>query len=146
VDRVGKNSISIFSSQHLYLVAFLICAGHRITNVVRNGRRVSFEFAQTPELLTDVAGFMSGASVPARQFSFELLKLKRMLMPRPKDRRYRAMGPDNHRQSQQLYGGEPERYRNSYPDEGHVASTWKKEGTNRDVLHRPIPHNDRRAS
>jgi hypothetical protein len=79
VDTVGKNSTSIFSSQHLYLIAFLVCAGHRITDVVRNGRRVSFEFVQTPELLTDVAGFMSGASVPARQFSFELLKLKRML-------------------------------------------------------------------
>jgi hypothetical protein len=79
MDTVGKNSTSTFSSQHLYLVAFLICAGHRAANVIRNGRRVSFEFAQTPELLTDVAGFMSGASVPARQFSFELLKLKRML-------------------------------------------------------------------
>jgi hypothetical protein len=79
VDTVEKNSTSIFSSQHLYLVAFLVCAGHGIADIVRNGRRVSFEFAQTPELLTDVAGFMSGASVPARQFSFELLKLKRML-------------------------------------------------------------------
>jgi hypothetical protein len=79
VDTVRGNSTSTFSSQHLYLVAFLVCAGHGITDVVRNGRRVSFEFEQTPELLTDVAGFMSGASVPARQFSFELLKLKRML-------------------------------------------------------------------
>ena len=79
MDTEGKNSTSIFSSQHLYLVAFLVCAGHGITDTVRNGRRVSFEFSQTPELLTDVAGFMSGASVPARQFSFELLKLKRML-------------------------------------------------------------------
>lgn len=60
-------------------MAFLVCAGHDITDLVRNGRRVSFEFAQTPELLTDVAGFMSGALIPARQFSFELLKLKRML-------------------------------------------------------------------
>ena len=79
MDTVRENSTSTFSSQHLYLVAFLVCAGHGITDVVRNGRRVSFEFAQTPELLTDVAGFMSGASIPARQFSFELLKLKRML-------------------------------------------------------------------
>jgi hypothetical protein len=79
MDTVGKNSTSTFSSQHLYLVAFLVCAGHGITDLVRNGRRVSFEFAQTSELLTDVAGFMSGALIPARQFSFELLKLKRML-------------------------------------------------------------------
>jgi hypothetical protein len=79
MDTVGKNSTSTFSSQHLYLVAFLVCAGHGITDIVRNGRRVSFEFRQTNELLTDVAGFMSGASVPAMQFSFELLKLKRML-------------------------------------------------------------------
>jgi hypothetical protein len=79
MDTVGKNSTSTFSSQHLYLVAFLVCAGHGITDVVRNGSRVSFEFAQTPELLTDVAGFMSGALIPARQFCFELLKLKRML-------------------------------------------------------------------
>lgn len=79
METVVQNSTSTFSSQHLYLVAFLVCAGHGITDLVRNGRRVSFEFAQTPELLTDVAGFMSGASIPARQFSFELLKLKRML-------------------------------------------------------------------
>ncbi len=79
METVVQNSTSTFSSQHLYLVAFLVCAGHDITDLVRNGRRVSFEFAQTPELLTDVAGFMSGALIPARQFSFELLKLKRML-------------------------------------------------------------------
>lgn len=79
METVVQNSTSTFSSQHLYFVAFLVCAGHGITDLVRNGRRVSFEFAQTPELLTDVAGFMSGALIPARQFSFELLKLKRML-------------------------------------------------------------------
>ncbi len=79
MDTVEKNSSPTFSSQHLYLVAFLVCAGHGVTNIVRNGRRVSFEFAQTTELPTDVAGFMSGALIPARQFSFELLKLKRML-------------------------------------------------------------------
>ena len=37
MDTVGKNSTSTFSSQLLYLVAFLICAGHRVANVVRNG-------------------------------------------------------------------------------------------------------------
>jgi hypothetical protein len=63
VDKVEQNSTSTFSSQHLYLVAFLVCAGHGITDTVRNSRRVSFEFSQTPELLTDVAGFMSGALI-----------------------------------------------------------------------------------
>ena len=79
VDTMRGKSTAVFASEHLYLVAFLICAGHELANLIRKGRRVSFEFAQTPELLTDVAGFMSGALIPARQFSFQLLKLKRML-------------------------------------------------------------------
>jgi hypothetical protein len=68
VDKVEQNLTSTFSSQHLYLVGFLVCAGHGITDLVRNGRCVSFEFSQTPELLTDVAGFMSGALIPARHY------------------------------------------------------------------------------
>ena len=70
---------STFASDHLYVVAYLICAGHNIVGTSRHGERVSFEFPGTPELLADVARFMAGATVPARQFSFELLKLKRML-------------------------------------------------------------------
>ena len=68
-----------FASDHIYLVGFLICSGHGIIGTSRNGTRISFEFQKTPDLLADVARFMSGALVPARQLSFELLKLKRML-------------------------------------------------------------------
>jgi hypothetical protein len=68
-----------FQSDHLYLVCFLICQGHEITGTVREGRRVSFQFHNSPELSGDVAGFMAGAVVPARKFCFELLKLKRTL-------------------------------------------------------------------
>ena len=68
-----------YASDHLYVVAFLTCSGHTITGTRRHGHRVAFEFAETPELLADAARFMGGASIPARQFSFEVLKLKRML-------------------------------------------------------------------
>jgi hypothetical protein len=69
----------IFASDHLYLVAFLVCLGHDILRTSRTGRRVSFEFLETPELCSDVASFMADATVPARRFSFEVLKLKRTL-------------------------------------------------------------------
>jgi hypothetical protein len=69
----------VFASDHLYLVAFLVCNGHRILRTSRNGRRLSFEFVETPELFADVARFMADATVPARRFSFEVLKLKRTL-------------------------------------------------------------------
>lgn len=69
----------VFCSDHLYLVGFLVCRGHEIRSLSREAKRISFEFRDTHELLEDVAGFMSGAVVPARQYSFELLKLKRML-------------------------------------------------------------------
>ena len=68
-----------YASDHLYLVAFLTCTGHKIVGTQRHGYRVAFEFVETPELLANVAGFMGGAVIPARQFSFEVLKLKRTL-------------------------------------------------------------------
>jgi len=68
-----------FASDHLYLVCFLLCRGHEITGAERVGRRVHFQFRQSTDLSADVAGFMAGAAVPARQFCFELLKLKRTL-------------------------------------------------------------------
>lgn len=68
-----------FASDHIYLVSFLVCSGHSIVSTSRNGTRISFEFQKTPELLADVARFMSGAPVNARQFSFEILKLKRTI-------------------------------------------------------------------
>jgi hypothetical protein len=68
-----------FASDHIYLVSFLVCSGHIIIGTSSKGTRVSFEFKKTPDLLADVARFMSGAMVPARQFSFEILKLKRTI-------------------------------------------------------------------
>jgi hypothetical protein len=68
-----------FASDHIYLVGFLVCSGHGIVATSRNGTRISFEFQKTPDLLADVARFMSGAPVNARQFSFEILKLKRTM-------------------------------------------------------------------
>jgi len=70
-----------FATDHLYLAAFLVCSGQEIVGTSSAGARISFEFTQTPQLSIAVANFMSGALVPARQFSFELLKLKR-LFPR----------------------------------------------------------------
>jgi hypothetical protein len=68
-----------FATDHLYLAAYLTCSGHEIVGTSSMGGRVSFEFTQTPELSAHVANFMSGALVPARQFSFALLKLKRLI-------------------------------------------------------------------
>jgi hypothetical protein len=68
-----------FTTDHLYLTGFLICCGHNFASTSSTGRRISFEFQKTPELLADVARYMSGALVPARQFSFEILRLKRTI-------------------------------------------------------------------
>jgi hypothetical protein len=78
-DSPGFTEPYHFASDHIYLVGFLVCFGHRIVGTSRHGTRISFEFQKTPDVLADVARFMSGAMVPARQFSFEILKLKRML-------------------------------------------------------------------
>ena len=45
----------------------------------RRGELSTFLFQQTSKLSSDVAAFMGGAVIPARQFSFEILKLKRQL-------------------------------------------------------------------
>jgi hypothetical protein len=68
-----------FSTDHIYLCAFLVCGGHRIVAASHDGKRVSFEFLDTPQLNADVSGFMAGAVVPARRFSFEVLRLKRII-------------------------------------------------------------------
>lgn len=70
---------SSYFTDHLYLAAFLVCSGQEILGTSSAGSRISFEFTQTPELSAHVANFMSGALVPARQFSFEVLKLKRLI-------------------------------------------------------------------
>jgi len=76
---LSETKQTTYGTDHLYLTAFLCCLGHEITGTSSGTHRVSFEFLETPELLADVAGFMSGASICARQYSFEVLKLKRML-------------------------------------------------------------------
>lgn len=68
-----------YLTDHLYLAAFLTCSSHCVVGTTRTGTRVSFIFHETPELLAAVASFMSGAAIPARQFAFEVLKLKRLL-------------------------------------------------------------------
>jgi hypothetical protein len=74
---------STYCTDHLYLAAFLTCSGHAVVNTTRNGERISFVFLATAEVSAAVAGFMSGAVIPARKFSFEVLKLKRFI-PRSK--------------------------------------------------------------
>jgi hypothetical protein len=74
-----KQQNPTYSTDHIYLCAFLVCVGHRIVAASHDGRRVSFEFSDTPQLNADVSGFMAGAVVPARRFSFEVLRLKRMI-------------------------------------------------------------------
>ena len=71
-----------FASDHIYLVSFLVCSGHNIIGTSRNGTRISFEFQKTRDLLDDVARFMGGGLIPARQFSFEILRLKRTISGR----------------------------------------------------------------
>ncbi len=80
---------SAYLTDHLYLAAYLTCSGHEIIGTSSAGGRVSFEFTQTPQLSDDVAGFMSGASVPARKFSFEVLKLKRLIPRQTMKRDYK---------------------------------------------------------
>jgi hypothetical protein len=77
--RVKIMEEETFASDHLYLCAYLVCCGHNVVGRSRNGWRVSFEFHKTPELLGAVGQFMAGGVIPARQFSFEVLKLKRTL-------------------------------------------------------------------
>jgi hypothetical protein len=80
VQKFIEEEQSTYASDHLYLVCFLCCQGHEIIGTVCNGNRVFFQFQNSPKLSADIAGFMAGATVPARQFSFELLKIKRTLM------------------------------------------------------------------
>src|ERR1700741_4127343 len=79
VEKMEQEQQPTYASDHLYLVAFLTCTGHKIGGTRRHGYRVAFEFAETPELLADVARFMGGGMIPAREFSFQVLKLKRTL-------------------------------------------------------------------
>ncbi|HUJ93501.1 MAG TPA: hypothetical protein VLV88_13660 [Terriglobales bacterium] len=75
--------VPTYRTDHLYLAAFLTCSGHEVVGTASDGSCVSFVFHQTPELSAAVAGFMSGAVIPARRFSFEVLKLKRLIPRSP---------------------------------------------------------------
>ena len=70
---------NVYSSDHLYLAAYLVCSGHDVVGTKIQGSRVSFIFQQSPELLVDIAGYLADGVIPARHFSFELLKLKKMI-------------------------------------------------------------------
>ena len=76
---MNRDEQSVYSSDHLYLVAFLICGGQRLLHAERARGRTVFQFHKTPELQAAVADFMAGALIPARKFSFEILKLKRVI-------------------------------------------------------------------
>jgi Domain of unknown function (DUF5659) len=68
-----------YRTDHLYLAAFLVCRGHSILATRTEDSRVHFVFAETSQLASDASSFMAGGSVGARQFSFEILKLKRLI-------------------------------------------------------------------
>ena len=70
---------NVYLTDHLYVAAFLVCSGHEVIGTQNNGRRTSFIFKQSAQLSADVASFLADGVVPARHFSFELLKLKRTL-------------------------------------------------------------------
>ena len=72
-----------FNTDHLYLAGFLVCRGHAVTGTSssRTGR-VQFQFGDSEEVRSAVADFMADGQVPARQFSFEVLKLKKHLPKR----------------------------------------------------------------
>lgn len=67
-----------FSTDHLYLSAYLVCRGYELEKT-KDGDdgRVQFLFADSVSLRSAAAEFLSGGTVNARQFSFEVLKLKK---------------------------------------------------------------------
>lgn len=69
-----------FQTDHLYLAAFLVCRGYQVVSVLAGvGNRFRFAFSDSTAVRNSVGEFMSGGLVDARQFSFELLKLKRRI-------------------------------------------------------------------
>ena len=68
-----------YRTDHLNLAAFLVCRGHSVLTTRNDDDRIQFVFSETPQLASDAASFMAGGSVAARQFSFEILKLKRLI-------------------------------------------------------------------
>ena len=80
-----------FETDHLYLAAFLICHKHELVSVVAGeGGRCRFGFQDTSAVRSSAGDFMTGGLVEARQFAFELLKLKRNI-PRQDTSRVRKI-------------------------------------------------------
>jgi hypothetical protein len=74
-----NNIEKTYRTDHLYLAAYLVCRGQPVLTTQNNNSRIQFIFAETSQLTSDAASFMPGGTVEARQFSFEILKLKRRL-------------------------------------------------------------------
>lgn len=73
-----------FETDHLYLAAFLVCRGHPLLHTkTDHSGRIQFVFTDSPELRDAAADYLGSGHVHARQFSFEVLKLKKNL-PRRK--------------------------------------------------------------
>jgi Domain of unknown function (DUF5659) len=80
---VNREQQTSYATDHLYLAAFLVCTGYRVIGTRADSHnRISFLFHASPELLSAAAQFLAGGQVDARQFSFELLKLKKLLPKR----------------------------------------------------------------
>jgi hypothetical protein len=74
-----------FQTDHIYLAAFLICHGHELVSVLAGERGLfRFGFPDTSGVRSSAGEYMAGGLVDARQFAFELLKLKRRI-PRHSD-------------------------------------------------------------
>jgi hypothetical protein len=77
-----------FETDHLYLAAYLICQRHELLSLMAgDGGRFHFAFSDSPEVRSSAGEYMAGGLVEARQFAFELLKLKRQI-PRNWDVRH----------------------------------------------------------
>jgi hypothetical protein len=83
-SKVKTTNNPTYCTDHLYLAAYLVCCGHPALGTRGDGRRVEFVFSQTPQLSADAARFMADGAVAARQFSFEILKLKRLIPRSPR--------------------------------------------------------------
>jgi hypothetical protein len=79
---------SHFSSDHLYLCAFLLCRDHQLIGTsVGEGNRIFFAFEDSGPLRVSVSEFMCGGEIAARQYSLALLQLKKLISSSPTFRR-----------------------------------------------------------
>lgn len=71
---------SPFSSDYIYLCAYLVCRGHQIVNTFTgDGNRTFFRFQDSELLRAAVSDFMCGGEVGARDYSLALLRLKKLI-------------------------------------------------------------------